>query len=77
MTKNKNTSKRATELVNGLSAEQAYAVGASVGSLLKDGMPTDRAIDATVTVAEFIKRGQAAQKAVDAIIAAENLKRKS
>jgi hypothetical protein len=32
-------SNRATELVGTLSAEQAYSVGTTVGSLLKDGMP--------------------------------------
>src|ERR1700722_13658191 len=66
-----NLSDRATELVDTLSAEQAYSVGAAVGSLLKDRVSIEPALSLTVTVAEFVKRGQAAQQAVDAILSAE------
>ncbi len=77
MTKRNELSNRATELVASLPAEQAYQVGAAVGSLLKDCMPTGSALASTVTVAEFIRRGQSAQQAVDAIIAAARSARKS
>ena len=56
--------------ISDLSAEEAYRVGAAVGSLLQQGMPTDNAVDATRTVAEFIRKGMAAQQAVDEILAA-------
>jgi hypothetical protein len=72
-----NISARATEAVGALSAEQAYAVGTAVGSLLKDGMPIERPLSSTLTVAEFVRRGQAAQQAVDAILRDEQAKRKS
>ena len=68
---------RATELIGALSAEQAYSVGAAVGSLLKGGMPTREAINSTAMIAEFVKRGVAAERAVDEIIAAERLKHNS
>ena len=64
------SSKRATKAVTELSAEQAYTVGAAVGSLLQQGMPVDDATPATVSVAAFIKKGMAAQQVVDEIIAA-------
>jgi hypothetical protein len=56
--------------ISDLPAEEAYRVGAAVGSLLQRGMPMDNAVDATRTVAEFIKKGMAAQRAVDEILAA-------
>ena len=68
--KEENTASQATRIVSELSAEQAYKVGAAVGSLLQQGMPTNDAIIATERVAEFIKKGMAAQRAVDEILAA-------
>jgi hypothetical protein len=56
--------------ISDLSAEEAYRVGAAVGSLLEQGMPMDNAVDATRTVAEFVRKGMAAQQAVDEILAA-------
>jgi hypothetical protein len=56
--------------ISDLSAEEAYRVGAAVGSLLVQGMPMDHAVTATRTVAEFMRKGMAAQKAVDEILAA-------
>jgi hypothetical protein len=56
--------------INGLSAEDAYRVGAAVGSLLQRGMPVGKVASATNTVADFIRKGMAAQQAVDDILAA-------
>lgn len=66
------------QLINALSAEQAYSVGILVGGLLKEGMSIERALSSTLMLAEFVKRGgPAAQLALDAIIRAERPKRKS
>jgi hypothetical protein len=56
--------------ISDLSAEEAYRVGAAVGSLLQQGVPIDNAVAATRTVADFIRKGMAAQQAVDDILAA-------
>ncbi len=54
--------------IDDLSAEQAYAAGSTVGSLLQQGMPIKNAVIATRAIAEFIRKGIAAQQAVDKII---------